>query len=85
MKIEEAHDNYCPDVGLGCNSNNPRLLERCHLMKAILAERKRLQGVTDAARAFDRLAHSDSTVQAEWSVVSEGICAAVRDLESTEQ
>ncbi len=85
MKIEAVHDTYCPDVGLGCNSNNPRLLERCHVMKAILAERKRFQGVTDAARAFDSLVHSASTAQEDWKVVSKGICDAVRDLESTEQ
>lgn len=85
MKIEVVHDTHCPDVGLGCNSSNPRLLERCHLMKAILGERKRLQGVTGAAQAFDRLVHSGSTVQADWKVVSKAICDAVRNLERTEQ
>ncbi len=85
MKIEAVHDTHCPDVGLGCNSSNPRLLERCHLMKAILGERKRLQGVTDAAQVFDRLVHSRSTVQEDWKVVSKAICDAVHDLESIEQ
>ena len=36
-EIEKLHDNNCPDVGLGCNANDPETVLRCSVFKAMKA------------------------------------------------
>ena len=36
--LEQLHDLNCPDVGLGCNANEPETVKRCpvfHAMEAV--------------------------------------------------